>query len=562
MNTSHLKNNELTVVIAADKNFSVPLGIAVLSLLKTALPSTIYDIYVLDDNVQKEVKQQIEKLKATYCFNITYLNVSDVINNVPVSILFPKVAFARFLIPQILPHKKIVLYSDADVLFREDLTELFNIAMDGKAVAACPDINLARKNQRQYFSVFEEEYGIQFYKNSDFYFHSGFLLFNCELWNAGNFTKKIFDLARSNFSKKILYYDQDFMNIACFGHIKKISSRYCCVPLFENYYYSNYDAYYGDIINFETADELKKAYEKPAIIHYAGNKPIIFRKPAFKNEEPFFNFWMLSPWNNRIPYFPKEVLRFKQKNNINSDCLPKVSTEPKAVTAVIFTDNIIRQKQADKFILTIESIFKQQSDLFEILVIDNNSSDGTLDLLNKYKENNILRYISTECTIHEAYKYGLNKSSSTYIHFLELGDIINNNNFYKHSLEAENLNSSAILLRRDVISLINKRNIHKNKENIFFDIYSIIKLLKHSIIQDEQSSTKCNIIDVLLVHYYRKIQFQYYCARIKKLFKFGIKRKQQKEKIKKLKLLLKQSKIARKKYNLQYLFNTLSNSLL
>lgn len=532
--------NVLTVVIAADKNFSVPLGMAVLSLLETAASTTKYDIYVLDDSVDNEIKQQIDGFAGLYHFNITYIDVSEIIDNVPSSIYFPRVAFARFLIPQLLPHKEKVLYSDADVLFREDLAPLFNTDMESMVVAACPDINMARKSQRHYFNLLEEEYGICFYQDSNLYFHSGFLLFNCELWTAGNFTEKIFKLAQSNFSSKIQYYDQDFMNIACFGNIKRVSSRYCSVPQFETHYYSDFDINYNDIENFESSDNLRNAYEKPAIIHYAGLKPIVFRKPIFKNEEPFFEFWRKSPWHNRLPYLPREILTLKRSIDCSSGGNPSSALPvfEKLVTVTLFTDNIVRNKAADKFIKTLTSLCKLQTSLFEILVIDNESSDGTRDLLNKCKELGALRYIAVKCTMYEACGHILKEASGKYIHLVELGDVVSDKNIYKNAFMHNESDSVPHLLRREILLSVLKSISTKTEHEQQRDILLVIKMLKTAFITGESFyKNRYQITDVLSV-FYRKLQIQYLKLRLIKQFTIGEGRRRKIEQIENLKSLL------------------------
>ena len=73
----------LPIVFAADKNFSVPFGLAILSLLTSAAPTTYYDIYVLDDGVTHWIKDDIEKLKARFDFSITYYSVSELVKGYP-----------------------------------------------------------------------------------------------------------------------------------------------------------------------------------------------------------------------------------------------------------------------------------------------------------------------------------------------------------------------------------------------------------------------------------------------------------------------------------------------
>jgi len=71
---------------------------------------------------------------------------------------------------------------------------------------------------------------------------------------------------------------------------------------------------------------------------------------------------------------------------------------------------------------TLQSIFSQTFDDFELIIIDGESTDNTLDIVNQYS-NRITQCISeTDNGIYDAMNKGLSIASGEYIQFLNAGD--------------------------------------------------------------------------------------------------------------------------------------------
>jgi len=126
---------------------------------------------------------------------------------------------------------------------------------------------------------------------------------------------------------------------------------------------------------------------------------------------------------------------------------------------------------------TIESVINQSFNNFEYIIIDGGSTDGTLNIINKYNENIDLLISEPDNGIYDAMNKGINLSYGKYIYFLNSGDrIIRSTCFY----------DLLSLLRRDPDILYG--NINLNDSN------------NAGKIQNHKSFTRFNLLKKTICH--------------------------------------------------------------
>lgn len=84
------------------------------------------------------------------------------------------------------------------------------------------------------------------------------------------------------------------------------------------------------------------------------------------------------------------------------------------VTVCLNCEDVIEQ--------TIKSVLKQRFDYFEYLIIDGKSSDNTLTIVNKYKNNKIRVYSEKDNGIYDAMNKASKLAKGKYIYYLNAGD--------------------------------------------------------------------------------------------------------------------------------------------
>lgn len=88
---------------------------------------------------------------------------------------------------------------------------------------------------------------------------------------------------------------------------------------------------------------------------------------------------------------------------------------------VLFSVIIPSYNCGSKLAATIESVLSQPEELYELIVVDGGSTDGTLDVIGKFAER--LRYVSElDRGVYDAMNKGVGMSSGKYVFILGAGD--------------------------------------------------------------------------------------------------------------------------------------------
>ncbi len=94
------------------------------------------------------------------------------------------------------------------------------------------------------------------------------------------------------------------------------------------------------------------------------------------------------------------------------------NNQPKLISIIIATSNCGRKIEK-----TLESIFAQNNELFEVIIFDNASTDETLKSIEKFKDR--LTLVSEKDNgVYYAFNKGLEMASGQYMYFIGAGDCL------------------------------------------------------------------------------------------------------------------------------------------
>jgi glycosyltransferase involved in cell wall biosynthesis len=125
---------------------------------------------------------------------------------------------------------------------------------------------------------------------------------------------------------------------------------------------------------------------------------------------------------------------------------------------------------------TINNIIKQKIDDIELICIDCNSSDNSLEILNRYTNNNFIKILSQKTeNIGENLNFGVKKSKGKYIAFLNVKDkMLNENSLDKLYSVAEDNNATMV-----------SGNIQQDTEKISSEKYFNLESLNNNLFKKE-----------------------------------------------------------------------------
>ena len=217
--------------------------------------------------------------------------------------------YYRLAIPTLFPQFDKVIYSDTDIVFQQDLSDLFeNSLLEGDWIAAVLD--LAIDNKYYFKSILPSKIG----KSEKDYFNAGFLMMGVRQMREGNVVLEF----KKHDKIKYDMNDQDVLNIVCKGHVRFLPSLYNFQPgHFANYMWrrENPEIQFGDLF-------------KRATLHYTGvYKP--WNSLECVAADPWWHYYRMSPFYDDKVYFKHlydqiEACRNDFRNKTNKQLLERI----------------------------------------------------------------------------------------------------------------------------------------------------------------------------------------------------------------------------------------------
>lgn len=288
----------IPIIFAVDNNVVVPCGVAITSLLMNAKPDTFYDIYILyeKETLLEQSRSRIEEgfSSADNC-HITFVDVGDAYSDVPSMQRVTKATYYRLLIPSLFPQYEKVIYSDIDIVFQQDLSELYETSFPNNELIAAV-LDLAIDDKFYFKSNLPSKIG----KTVKDYFNAGFLLMNLKQLREENKVEEFNRLSKQKFDQN----DQDVLNIVCNGRVQWLPSMYN----FQTNHYANY------MWGRKQSDIDFSEMMKHATLHYTfRNKPWCSLDCSL--DDTWWHYYRLSPMFDNAFYFKRQYDQIEAVRN-------------------------------------------------------------------------------------------------------------------------------------------------------------------------------------------------------------------------------------------------------
>lgn len=276
------------IVFSFDNNLILPACVCISSLMMNAKKDTFYDIFIMHSEHDELNHGEIDKLTDYYpnCC-ITYKGVGDAFNDGYEIRGITKATYYRLLIPELIPQYDKIIYADVDIIFRSDLTDVYNTDIKDEYAAATYDLGMIlTKDGNKHI----ESLGLE---NPMEYMQAGFILLNSKKIREDNLIKQFTTL----YKNKYKFQDQDILNLTCLKAHKLLHFKYNMTD-YVNYYIHGEHKYF-DCYSQENINEALRI----GTIHYNGHKPWErycvnfdiwwehYRKSPFFDEKFYFDFF-------------------------------------------------------------------------------------------------------------------------------------------------------------------------------------------------------------------------------------------------------------------------------
>lgn len=272
------KFDKKCIVFTVDAEYLKFCYLAIESLINTYNENKCLDIIIFYTDGENSATKIIENLQ-TERVSIRFLDISEQLKDFhPDCSILPIPTYYRIFIPKILSKYEKVLYLDVDIIVTKDISELFDLDLNGSPVGVIPDLT----NKLRFT---EKPNGIR-----DMYFNAGVLLMDIYHCKGFDLYNKCMDMIKK--SSKIIGQDNAVLCCVLYGNVYQLPIEYNC-PV---WVLTNIKGKYTleemiSRVGKKFSSNITEFWKDPSIIHFGGITKKV--KPWYNNEGviAFDHFW-------------------------------------------------------------------------------------------------------------------------------------------------------------------------------------------------------------------------------------------------------------------------------
>jgi len=270
---------KIPVVFGVNDAYALPLWIAIRSLLDSKCPETEYDIIVLVRSMSRKNRRILQTLPG-----VRFVSVPEAaFRDAPVG-YSGRDTYNRLMVAELLPEYDRVLWSDADVLFKSDLTAVYAPELgDCDWAGVRMECRCERDGVHNHFDANSKPY----------VYAAGFMVVNARRWRKRNLMEA-FQQTISRYGSRLTMFDLDVLNLSC-DSITSVPLDYC---VFENLHSAHTPTQapeYRFLKRVYSDAEMEAARTRPAIIHYCGRNPKVWRRSYLEIPAEYAEYWRVCP---------------------------------------------------------------------------------------------------------------------------------------------------------------------------------------------------------------------------------------------------------------------------
>lgn len=272
-----IQMKKIPIFFTFNDDYAVPAAVAFYSLLHRAKPDVSYEMYVLHGDITSDHQGMLEGVVKRFAGHaLHFIDTSGFLQDEWANSSFYKgyssrVQFtadtlARCFGARFFPQYDKIIYSDVDVVFADDISDLWEVDLTDKYIAGVKGATRAEGSNRLDHLKPEHRAMLR-----DTYLAGGIWVMNLALIRRDNLEQTMMDIVRDDTIYK-RWLDQDIINIACRNKVAFLPLNYIAYPTMLDYLVD------GVAFTNYTQEELWDSILSPKIIHYAQVKP--WRSPV------------------------------------------------------------------------------------------------------------------------------------------------------------------------------------------------------------------------------------------------------------------------------------------
>ena len=280
--------NATPIFFAFDENMLMPAGVCITSLLESAEKDTFYDIFVLQPSGCDFAATKLARLGEKYgnC-RLTFRSVGSDFDGKYEVRGITSTTYYRLAAGELIPEYDKILYSDVDVIFREDQSKYYETDLGGNYVAGVRQLLDFVPDYKKYVT------GVFGPDMARGYYYAGNMLLNLAAIRRDGLYGRFIEESFHNYR----FQDMDIVNKLCFGKILDLPPAFCLTV--ENYLLCQRSGVdYMPWSGLERSEALVSG-----TVHYNGPKPwkemcfnmdlwwSVYRKSIFYDEAFCLNFY-------------------------------------------------------------------------------------------------------------------------------------------------------------------------------------------------------------------------------------------------------------------------------
>ena len=269
------------------------------------------------------------------------------------------------------------------------LKPLWDTDISGYALAAVEDMNSSFTDKHRRLGLPE----------SYLYFNAGVLLINLDYWRSHDVMNRLM-IWMGQYRTRIVAHDQDLLNAVLSKEVTYLSHRW-------NMQEGMLRRRRHTLPSSEST--IDQEMKQPAIIHFAGkHKP--WQEKCINPYKPMWERYTdMSPWKgmrpqkhigftiNRLTFPLQDALRTAKRiphHQTKMKVMHNSSTSDRYTKNIPIVSIIVPNYNYARFLdIRMESILNQTFQDFEIILLDDHSTDNSVEIIEKYRNNPKVSYI-------------------------------------------------------------------------------------------------------------------------------------------------------------------------